>query len=199
MKGALEKGANPARHTRVPGGGRPRQGQERRHDGSSSRSRSTTSISTSRRRATRPWAMDSSTRRSRAGAATSRTAFESSRRCRRSVTEDHEVPDSLQGRRRQGLHARRIQGHRREDFLSAWPETTTLYATLLPGHVAEGAQAHADRGRRDNIRPETFFSADVLVHVQGPTLAARTEALARFGLAFFGKLWDVYGRQVGPT
>ena len=87
-----------------------------------------------------------------------------------------------------------------KNFLSAWPETTTLYTTLFSGHVAEGAQATPIAGGVINIRPETFFFRQMFsFRVQGPSLAARTEALARFGLAFFGKLWDVYGRQVGPT
>ena len=86
-------------------------------------------------------------------------------------------------------------------FASAWPETTTLYTTLLAGHVAEGLRPmpiaarrhqHPARGRSSSGRCSRSAC-------RGPTLAARTDALARFGLAFFGKLWDVYGRQVGPT
>jgi hypothetical protein len=32
--------------------------------------------------------------------------------------------------------------------------------------------------------------------VEGPTLADRTSALTRFGLFYFGRLWDVYARRV---
>jgi len=31
---------------------------------------------------------------------------------------------------------------------------------------------------------------------EGPTLAHRTTALSRFGLFYFGRLWDVYGRRL---
>ena len=84
-------------------------------------------------------------------------------------------------------------------FASAWPETTTLYTTLFEGHVAEGANAPPIAGGVINIRPEDFFFRQMFsFRVQGPSLAARTDAMTRFGLAFFGKLWDVYGRQIGP-
>jgi predicted acylesterase/phospholipase RssA len=84
-------------------------------------------------------------------------------------------------------------------FASAWPETTTLYTSLLPGHVPEGQQAEPIAAGVINIRFEDFFFRQMFsFRVQGPTLAARTDALTRFGLFFFGKLWDVYGRQVGP-
>jgi cholesterol oxidase len=84
-------------------------------------------------------------------------------------------------------------------FASAWPETTTLYTSLLPGHVPEGQQADPIAAGVINIHFEDFFFRQMFsFRVQGPTLAARTDALTRFGLAFFGKLWDVYGRQVGP-
>jgi hypothetical protein len=29
-------------------------------------------------------------------------------------------------------------------------------------------------------------------------VAQRAQAMARFGAMFFGKLWEVYGRQIGP-
>jgi len=86
-----------------------------------------------------------------------------------------------------------------QTFASAWPETTTLYTSLLPGHVPEGQQADPIAAGVINIHAEDFFFRQMFsFRVKGPTLAARTDALTRFGLAFFGKLWDVYGRQVGP-
>jgi hypothetical protein len=65
--------------------------------------------------------------------------------------------------------------------------------------VPEGQQAEPIAAGVINIRFEDFFFRQMFsFRVQGPTLAARTDALTRFGLFFFGKLWDVYGRQVGP-
>jgi cholesterol oxidase len=84
-------------------------------------------------------------------------------------------------------------------FASAWPETTTLYTTLLSGAVPEGAAGTTAASGVISIQPQDFFFRQLFsFRVQGPTLAAQTDALNRFGLLFFGKLWDVYGRQVGP-
>ncbi len=86
-----------------------------------------------------------------------------------------------------------------QTFVSAWPETTTLYTTILAGHVAEGQSAQTVASGVLHIRPEDFLFRQLFsFRVQGPTLAARTQALNRFGVMFLGKLWDVYGHQVGP-
>jgi predicted acylesterase/phospholipase RssA len=80
-----------------------------------------------------------------------------------------------------------------------WPETTTLFTTLHEGHLAEGAAGTVIASGVLHIRPEDFFFVQLFsFRVQGPSLAARTEAMARFGTFFFGKIWDVYGRQIGP-
>ena len=82
---------------------------------------------------------------------------------------------------------------------SAWPETTTLYTTLLSGHVAEGATGPTFASGVITIHPEDFFFRQLFsFRVEGPTVAARANALARFGVMFFGKVWDVYGQQIGP-
>jgi predicted acylesterase/phospholipase RssA len=86
-----------------------------------------------------------------------------------------------------------------QTFASAWPETTTLYTTLLEGHVAEGTSGRTVASGVITIRPEDFLFRQLFsFRVQGPTLAARAQALNRFGAMFLGKLWDVYGHQVGP-
>jgi predicted patatin/cPLA2 family phospholipase len=84
-------------------------------------------------------------------------------------------------------------------FADLWPETATLFTTLFEGHVDEGGVGPVAGSGVIYIRPEDFFFMQMFsFRVQGPTLAARTSALARFGAFFFGKVWDVYGRQIGP-
>lgn len=84
-------------------------------------------------------------------------------------------------------------------FAELWPETTTLYSTLHQGHVDEGAVAPVVASGVTHIRPEDFFFMQMFsFRVKGPSLAARTQAMARFGAFFFGKVWDVYGHQIGP-
>ena len=85
-----------------------------------------------------------------------------------------------------------------QSFASAWPETTTLYTTLLSGRVPEGATGPAVASGIIVIRPEDFFFRQLFsFRVQGPSIAARLQGLNRFGAMFLGKLWDVYGRQIG--
>ena len=88
-----------------------------------------------------------------------------------------------------------ISGHTITDV---WPETTTLYTQILKGHVAEGANGPVDASGILIIRPEDFIFTQMLsFRVDGPP-ATRAAALARFGAMFMGKLWDVYGHQIGP-
>jgi cholesterol oxidase len=48
------------------------------------------------------------------------------------------------------------------------------------------------------IRPQDFvFTQLFSFRTQGPSIAARLNALNRFGAMFFGKIWDVYGPK-GP-
>jgi hypothetical protein len=83
-----------------------------------------------------------------------------------------------------------------DTLASAWPETTTLYTTLLDGHVPEGGSEPVLASGVLVIRPEDFFFRQLFsFRVRGPNPA---QALARFGAMFLGKLWDVYGHQIGP-
>jgi len=90
-----------------------------------------------------------------------------------------------------------IQG---PSITSMWNETTTLYTRLLEGHVPEGQQGPVVASGVLVIRPEDFFFKQMFsFRTQGPSVAARFDALNRFGAMFFGKIWDVYGRQAGPA
>jgi predicted acylesterase/phospholipase RssA len=80
----------------------------------------------------------------------------------------------------------------------AWPETTTLYTRILTGQVGDGASGTVDASGVIVIRLEDFLFHQLFsFRVDGP-VADRAQAMARFGAMFFGKLWDVYGRQIGP-
>ena len=80
-----------------------------------------------------------------------------------------------------------------------WDETTTLYTQVLEGHVAAGQPGPVVGSGVLVIRPEDFFFKQLFsFRTQGPSLEARLAGLNRFGAMFFGKVWDVYGRQAGP-
>jgi predicted acylesterase/phospholipase RssA len=84
-------------------------------------------------------------------------------------------------------------------FSSLWAETTTLYTQILEGHVAAGQQGSVVASGVLVIRPEDFFFKQLFsFRTKGPSAAARLSAMNRFGAMFFGKVWDVYGRQAGP-
>jgi len=84
-------------------------------------------------------------------------------------------------------------------FTSLWNETTTLYTQVLSGHVAEGQPGPVMACGVLVIRPEDFFFKQLFsFRTRGPSVAARLDALNRFGGMFFGKVWDVYGHQAGP-
>jgi len=79
--------------------------------------------------------------------------------------------------------------------LDLWSDTTTLFTNLFAGHLSaaeESARAPVASGilhigPGDFIRQLTTFRADA------PSLAARLEAVQRFGQCFAGALWEVHG------
>lgn len=89
-----------------------------------------------------------------------------------------------------------------EETLDVWTATTTLLTSVYEGEVAPGGENNAVVIGRGIIRILflDFLQQLTTFRVHGPTLAARTAALARFGGLFMGKLWDVYGKQfAGPA
>jgi predicted patatin/cPLA2 family phospholipase len=87
--------------------------------------------------------------------------------------------------------------------LDLWTDTTTLFFRLLDGWVlpADEATAMVKGAGIIAIQPLDFLRQLTTFRVDGPTPAARLDALTRFGEFFLGKLWDVYARQiidVGP-
>jgi predicted patatin/cPLA2 family phospholipase len=96
-----------------------------------------------------------------------------------------------------GAHDRTLIGIKRIDDRKGgdvWSDTTTLYARIVEGHCG----ANDDAGATDvaagilRVHVTDFLEELGTFRVQGPTLAKRTEALARFGAFFLGSLWDVY-------
>ncbi|HYN06441.1 MAG TPA: patatin-like phospholipase family protein [Vicinamibacterales bacterium] len=74
-------------------------------------------------------------------------------------------------------------------------DTTTLFTTLYKGHHPGATETPADRKAIGIITIHflDFLAQLTTFRTEGPTLAARTAALARFTGLFMGKLTDVYG------
>jgi cholesterol oxidase len=80
-----------------------------------------------------------------------------------------------------------------------WSETTTLYMQVLEGDIPAGQNGPLVGSGIVQILPEDFFFKQLFsFRTQGPTPAARLDAMNRFGAMFMGKIWDVYGHQAGP-
>jgi len=79
--------------------------------------------------------------------------------------------------------------------VDVWEDTTTLFVTLYRGDVDSAGEAAAEVIARGIIRIGflDFLQQLTTFRAEGPTLAARAAAMARFGALFLGKLWDVYG------
>jgi hypothetical protein len=94
-----------------------------------------------------------------------------------------------------------------------WRATTTLYTRILKGHVTkeeEDALAKDPKG----FAAISIGAGIMIIHMldfvkqlssfraEAPTLAERITAFTEFGRLFFGKLWDVYAREIltsGPV
>ena len=88
-----------------------------------------------------------------------------------------------------------------------WRATTTLYTRILSGHVTRKVE---DQAAQDPtalaamtvgagiiiISMMDFLKQLTTFRVQAPTMTERLTALSEFGQLFFGKLWDVYARDI---
>jgi hypothetical protein len=86
------------------------------------------------------------------------------------------------------------------DQAGAAEEDHTLLTTISKGAgAATGenpdsmAMGIVKSGALDRLKLLTTFRAE------GPSIAAKTSALTRFGAFYFGRLWDVYARHVLPV
>lgn len=81
-----------------------------------------------------------------------------------------------------------------------WADTSTLYTSVLRGHVeaAPGAAEDSDAGERAavgiiNIHLSDFARQLTTFRVRGGSPTDNLGGLARFGGLFLGKLWEQYG------
>jgi cholesterol oxidase len=88
---------------------------------------------------------------------------------------------------------------RNDPGFDVWADTTTLYVTVLRGHVPPPSDSTDNRPEAVAgagilyIRPWDFARQLSTFRATGPAPAS---ALAAFGRVFLGELWTVYGRQV---
>ena len=82
-----------------------------------------------------------------------------------------------------------------------WADTTTLFVRLYKGHVGPDEESNAEIVASGimQIFFVDFMKLLTTFRTEGPSLADRTAALARFGRLFLGKLWDVYATEVLPS
>lgn len=88
-----------------------------------------------------------------------------------------------------------------------WRATTTLYTRILNGHITREVEDATARNP-DAMAAMTVGAGIIIIslldfqkqlttfRVQAPTLPERFTALNEFARLFFGKLWDVYARDV---
>lgn len=76
-----------------------------------------------------------------------------------------------------------------------WPETTTLYAAILDGHVEETEEEPEALVGCGILRilPTDFAWQMTTFRSRGRDLRAGLEGLGAFGRFFAGELWEVYG------
>jgi cholesterol oxidase len=84
-----------------------------------------------------------------------------------------------------------ITNHRGFDL---WPDTTTLYTTIVEGHVERSELDGASRVAAGilRIQPKMFARQLTTFRSSGGSVTSRAAAMSRFGLLFTGALWDVY-------
>lgn len=81
------------------------------------------------------------------------------------------------------------------DFVS---DTATVFVKVYRGELPSdgGTASEAIAAGILRVGMLGFLKQLATIEVEGPTLSDRTSALTRFGLFYFGRLWDVYGRRV---
>jgi hypothetical protein len=79
-----------------------------------------------------------------------------------------------------------------------WTDTTTLYTKIVEGHKTrdDAAGAKVVASGIVKIQLTDFLKELTTFHVDGPTVADRSAAFARFGRLFLGSLWDVYASHI---
>lgn len=86
-----------------------------------------------------------------------------------------------------------------------WADTTTLFTKIYKGHIADEnseRQAEIIGAGIIHIHFFDFLKQLTTFRTEGPTLGDRAAAMGRFGRLFFGKLFDVYAKELltsGPV
>ena len=84
------------------------------------------------------------------------------------------------------------------DFMG---DTTRVFARIYRGMVADDEEETADAVATGTLREGmiNFLKQLATFRAKGLTPADRTSALTRFGVFYFGRLWDVYARSLLPS
>jgi hypothetical protein len=84
------------------------------------------------------------------------------------------------------------------DFMG---DTTRVFARIYRGMVADDEEEIADLVATGSLREGmiNFLKQLATFRAEGPTPADRTSALTRFGVFYFGRLWDVYACSLLPS
>jgi predicted patatin/cPLA2 family phospholipase len=79
--------------------------------------------------------------------------------------------------------------------MEIWADTTTLFVRIWSGHVAGEPGGTPVAAGIVHIKWYDFLQQLTTFEVEARNLGERIAALNRFGLFFFGKIWDVFLRQ----
>jgi cholesterol oxidase len=90
-----------------------------------------------------------------------------------------------------------LRGHKNvkdDRGLDLWTDTSTLYTSILRGHVAaeDDAAAEVTASGIITIHLLDFARQLTTFRAEGPTLADRSRGMRRFGSLFLGELWKLY-------
>ena len=81
--------------------------------------------------------------------------------------------------------------------LDVWEDTSTLYTTVVPGHVQPDEDPpEASAAGILRIQVLDFAQQMTTFRTSGPDVESRRKALTAFNRLFLGKLWDLYAPRV---
>jgi predicted patatin/cPLA2 family phospholipase len=85
--------------------------------------------------------------------------------------------------------------------MDSFADQTTLFVRIYRGTVGSGEEDAAEVVASGIVRVGMigFLKQFASLRAEGSTLADRTAALTRFGVFYFGRLWDVYARGLLPS
>ena len=95
-----------------------------------------------------------------------------------------------------------LSGHKvvvDDGIRNIWRDTSTLFSRIYEGHVDQAQETSVPVVATGilHIKPLDFAHQMTTFKSDGGTFEARQKAIATFGSAFLGTLWDVYKPRVG--